>query len=100
LTAAEARDAEILRLREETSGIPGLRNQLGQTRRQLATALAENQVSNATESTNGLTGYLTREQLRFAGFGSPENTVQSMRWACVNGDYTNWLAGLAPQLQE
>jgi hypothetical protein len=100
LTTAEARDAEILRLRVETAGVPALRNQLAQARRQLATALAENQVSSAKETTNSMTGYLTSEQLRFAGFGSPENTVQSMRWACLNGDYTNWLATLAPQLQE
>jgi hypothetical protein len=100
LTVVDARDAEILRLRDEALEIPWLRNQLAEARRRVAVAAAENQMSNEPDSTNGLSGYMTKEQLKFAGFGSPTNTLQSMRWACVNGDYTNWLAALSPRLQE
>lgn len=98
-TAVHARDAEILRLRSETSEILDLRNQLAQARAQVALA-AKDQSANTAQEANDLTGYMTKEQLRFAGYGSPENALLSMEWARLNGDYTNWMAALAPQLQQ
>jgi hypothetical protein len=100
LATAEAGEAEILRLRNETSEILILRNQLAHLRRQPAAAATENKVSNEAKSTDDCAGYVTKEQLRFAGFDSPENALQSAWWARMGGDYTNWLASLGPQLQE
>jgi len=93
-----AKRAELIRLRQQTSEILSLRSQLARARKQLATAAAGNQTPK-TESANEFAGYVTTEQLRFVGFKTPGNALQSMRWAAVNGDYANWLASLAPQFQ-
>jgi hypothetical protein len=99
LAIDEARSAEIVRLRGESAETLRLRNQVAQLRRQQAAAATESPASKP-ETPNDLAGYITKEQLRFAGFGSPESALQSMRWASMNGDYTNWMATLAPRLQE
>ena len=93
------RTDELNGLRQQTLEVLRLRNQLAQAHRQLAAAEATNQTSR-TEKPDEFAGYVTREQLSFAGFATPENAFQSFNWAEANGDYTNWLAALAPGLQE
>jgi hypothetical protein len=66
---------------------------------QLAAARAANQALIA-QSTNAFEGYVTREQLEFAGYDTPENSFQSLNWAAMSGDYTNWLAALAPAARQ
>jgi len=94
---AASRD-ELIRLRKQSWEILSLRNQLTLARKQLAAKEAGNQ-SPKTDSSEEFAGYVTKEQLRYVGFGTPEDAFQSMRWATVNGDYTNWLAALAPECQ-
>jgi len=98
LSVDATRKDELTGLRQQTLEVLRLRNQLAQAHRQLA-AEARNQTSRA-ENPDEFAGYVTREQLSFAGFATPENAFQSFNWAEANGDYTNWLAALAPGLQE
>jgi hypothetical protein len=98
LSVDAARRSELIRLRQQSLEVLSLRNQLTLVRKQL-TAAAENQTSKADNS-NELPGYVGSEQLRYVGFGTPQDAFQSMRWAAMTGDYTNWLASLAPALQE
>ena len=98
LSVDATRKDELTGLRQQTLEVLRLRNQLAQAHRQLA-AEARNQTSRA-ENPDEFAGYVTREQLSFAGFATPENAFQSFSWAESNGDYTNWLAALAPGLQE
>jgi hypothetical protein len=99
LSVDATRKDELTGLRQQTLEVLRLRNQLAQAHRQLAAAEARNQTSRA-ENPDEFAGYVTREQLRFAGFATPENAFQSFSWAEANRDYTNWLAALAPGLQE
>lgn len=99
LSVDAARKDELVALRQQTSEVLRLRNQLAQARRQLAAAEGKNQTPRA-ENPDDLAGYVTKEQLRFAGFDTPENAFQTLNWAAANGDYTNWLATLSPACQE
>ena len=92
----EARDAELASLRNEATDIPALRIQLAQAQNQARAATFENNAASQTES---VTAYLRREQLKFAGFNSPEDAFQSLQWARINRDYTNWFAALGPEFQ-
>ncbi|HEX4265423.1 MAG TPA: hypothetical protein VH597_13890 [Verrucomicrobiae bacterium] len=99
LSANTTQNDEIARLQEQPPEVLRLRSQLTQAQQQLAAAAAGNPTSQ-TENTNDLAGYVTKEQLKFVGFDTPENAFQSLNWAEANGDYTNWLASLAPADQE
>jgi hypothetical protein len=95
LSVQAAQNDELIRLRQQTSEVLRLRNQLTQARQQLTAAGAANESPKA-ESPNEFSDYLAKEKLRFVGFDTPENAFQSLNWAAASGDYTNWLAALAP----
>lgn len=97
LSDEAAQSDELVRLRRQPPEVLKLRSQLTQAWQQLAAAT--NQSARA-ESTNESAGYLSRDQLKFAGFDTPENGFQSLIWAGASGDYTNWLAALTPASQE
>ena len=42
-------------------------------------------------------GYLTMDQLRFSGYGTPQAAFESMRWAAVTGNYRVYVDSLAPE---
>jgi len=48
---------------------------------------------------NGAGHYLDRKQLVFAGYATPEATLQSMFWAASNGDGDKLLACFSPEDQ-
>jgi hypothetical protein len=99
LSIDAARKDEPIRKRQQDLEILSLRNQLTLARKQLAAVATENQTSK-THAVNEWAGYVTKEQIRYVGFGTPQDAFQSMRWAAASGDYTNWLASLAPRQQE
>ncbi len=89
---------ELLRLRSEVTMLMGRQRELSGVR-------AENErlrgqvVTMTTNvlSTNALPpGYILRSQAQWAGFNTPENTMQSILWALQNHDFTNFLAALTP----
>jgi hypothetical protein len=97
LSGDAALNDELIRLQQQNLELLRLRSQLAEARQQLAAADAE---PSRTANTNELAGYLTKGQLRFVGFNTPENAFQSLNWAAANGGYTNWLACLSPGAQE
>jgi hypothetical protein len=99
LSVDAARKEELIGLRQQASEVLRLRNQLALSRQQLAAADAKNQNPRA-EGPDQLAAYVTKEQMRFAGLDTPENAFQSLNWAAVTGDYTNWLAALSPACQK
>jgi hypothetical protein len=99
LSVEAARKDELVGLREQTAEVLRLRNQLTQAHQQLAAAEANNQRPR-TERPEESAGYVTKDQLRFSGFDTPEGAFQSLNWAAANGDYTNWLAALSPAARQ
>ena len=97
LAVAEARNAENARLHRETAELLRLRNEVTQLKKRLA---ANSNNGETKEDIRDSAHYLKRDQISFVGFDSPENAVQSWRWALMKDDYTNFIAALAPQLQQ
>ncbi len=94
------KDGEIARLSSEHSEL--LKNPFENVmadQKKSAAVQTEDDASKK-EPHDDLRGYLTADQLKFAGFDSPENTFQSWNWARAQSNYTNWLASLTPDRQE
>ena len=69
-----------------------LRGQNGVLKRQLAAALT------AVRKSDG-SGFMTTNQLQFAGYDTPAHAFESVTWAVVNGDFENWLNSFADSEQ-
>jgi hypothetical protein len=86
---------ELLQLRSEVT-------RLAARKRQLASAPEQNKqlrlaLNAQSASTNTLPpGFVRRTQAKFAGYHSPQDTLQSFLWAMQNRDTTNMLHALAP----
>lgn len=50
-------------------------------------------------SGNGAGRHLTKNQMTFAGYATPEAAIQSIAWAAVNGDSQKALACFSPEMQ-
>jgi hypothetical protein len=101
-SAAPAPTPELLRLRSEVT-------RLTERRRELAGVRAENErlrAQLASRGTNGSggfqlpSGYIRRRDARMMGFGSPEDTLQTLLWAIQNHDLTNMLQAFTPERAE
>jgi hypothetical protein len=88
---------ELLRLRNEVT-------RLTERRRELAAARADNERLHAQLArwgTNGPAGfrlppgYVRKSEARFLGYGSPEDTIQSLLWSIQNRDITNLVQAFA-----
>ncbi len=89
---------ELLRLRGEVA-------RLARRRDELAPIGAENtrlQEQLAMRATNGPVsgGYIHKRQAKYAGYNSPESTLQTFLWAIQNKNYEAWRNTLAPRLIE
>jgi hypothetical protein len=91
------RNDELDQLQRQTLELLRLRSQLTQAREQ---PTATDAAPPTTENTNQFATYVAKEQLKFAGFDTPENAFQSLNWAAQTGDYTNWLAALSPEAKQ
>jgi hypothetical protein len=89
---------ELLRLRNEVT-------RLTERKRELAGVRADNaglRAQVASRGTNGPgtlqlpPGYVRKSAARFAGYNSPDNTIQSLLWSIQNRDVTNLLQAFAP----
>ncbi len=102
---AAAEKLELLKLRNEVRQLRENTKELEKLRAELATARAETsrlrtaQTSNAATPTNA-PGFVGKEGWRFAGYSSPETTVQSLLYSMASGDYDAFIAGVAPADRE
>jgi hypothetical protein len=110
-TAPESASAEIPRPRlVVTPELLRLRNEvtrLTERRLELAGVRAENDrlraevASRGTNANGGLRlppGYVRKSEARMVGYGTPEDTLQSLLWAVQNHDLTNLLQAFAPEV--
>jgi len=93
--------SEAARLREQTNQIGALED----ANQKLTASLMELKVSQTVISKKkGPEDALPqnihpKESWAFRGYGSPDDTVESMAWAVANGDRARFLAGMAPELR-
>lgn len=91
-TRAEV-DPELLQLRNQVT-------QLTARRRELAGVLAENERLRTQLAAHGTNAPNTRllllSEARFVGYGTPENTLQSLLWSVEQRDFTNFVQAFAP----
>jgi hypothetical protein len=80
--------AEVARLRQETKELAGLREQ----NHQLLAVRGTNASIHGLPIVLDQSGYWPKESWSFAGYTSPESTLQTMLWFAKNGDVTNLLA--------
>ena len=105
---------ELDRLRKNQPELLRLRGEVGRLRQQtneLATLLEENRrlrsampteqgsKANQTPPEASPEDIFPRESWRFAGFATPEATLQTVQWAAVNGDLETQAACCCPELQ-
>src|SRR5581483_5050858 len=95
--------AEVGRLRQETNNVAKLREE----NRQLRTAQAARQIvppnRQPTPTQPDEPQSVPKESWAFAGYASPEATVQSLLWALRQGDdqaFQAYLNGLTPELRD
>jgi len=94
-TADTVLQQEIAALREQTKDLAKLRNEVSQRREvrsDLAAARSENARLLEAKQTGALIsrepppGFVSRDNLTFAGYATPEATLQSLFWALRDGD--------------
>jgi hypothetical protein len=107
LTNITGSEQEAAALREETRVLPKLRNEIGQLRSRqadLVAARAENARLLELHRTGTVRvtppGFTTKEQLSFAGYATPEATVQTLLWAIREGDYELAMQSCVPEHRE
>jgi hypothetical protein len=89
----KATEEQIKALRKEARALPRLRNEVTQLRQQKAEQGIE--VGRGTAPAGDQTTrtplppgkYISKEQLAFAGYETPEASTQSATWALVSGNY-------------
>lgn len=94
---AEGTSPELLQLRNEVARLSARKQQLAGVpaqNRQLRQAVVAQ--SSGTNTGLAAPGFVRKSQARFAGFNSPQDTLQSYLWAIQNRDVTNMLQALSP----
>ena len=105
--ASEDDRSELLRLRNQAAQLKQVTNELQRLRTQVQQLQAANQQIRSTPSapaapspdTNAAvaTGPVPRESWAFAGYATPEATLQSAVFAMSQGDYQTFLASMSPE---
>lgn len=100
------REVELTQLHKQANEALQLRNRLTQVGREKnagpnSPIEADDSVSEIGTAAGQDAGeYLSREEVTFAGFDTPEEALQSLSWASAKADYDQWLASLTPREQE
>lgn len=96
---AELRDLrqEVERLRRNTNEVATLQTEI----RQLRSALSAvgDSASSQTPPEVPASDVFPRDSWTFAGYDTPENTIQSLMWAVSQGDPNTYAAGLTSDMQ-
>ena len=106
-TTTDEDRGELLRLRNQAAQLKQVTNELQRLRTQVQQLQAANQQARATpavpaptgDSNAALTatGTVPRESWAFAGYATPEATLQSALFAMSQGDYQTFLASMSPE---
>jgi hypothetical protein len=101
--AAQATEDQLERLRKDNAELLQLRNEVTQLRRERDAR--KQQASQATppaeragQSASEAGPYISKEQLAFVGYATPDAAVESMTWAMMKGTYEQSRAALGPEL--
>jgi hypothetical protein len=91
--------AELLRLRGEVGQLERRKRELGGVRTENATLRAQLAVkgTNAPGSIVLPADYIRKANAKFAGFATPEDTVQSMLWAIHHQDVSTFAQVFSPE---
>jgi hypothetical protein len=96
--------SELLRLRNQAVQLKQATNELQKLRAQVQQLQAASQQAAAAPapaapnpSAPGATGPVSRESWAFAGYATPEATLQSAIFAMSQGDYQTFLAAMTPE---
>jgi len=102
LASIRSRAQELDRLRAESGELARLRNEVSQLRKQTNTKpqLEPGVAQAARKIAPPKKGrFITREQLVFAGYETPEAALQSTTWAMISGDYDSFFETLDPEMR-
>jgi len=100
--AAVAEKLELLRLRNEVRQLRKSAMELEKLRSQQAALKLEDarlKTAGQAPSTNA-PGLIARQDWRFAGYTSPEATLQTLSYSMAAGDFDGFVAGIAPAERE
>jgi hypothetical protein len=98
--------SELLRLRNQAAQLKQVTNELQRLRTQVQQRQAASQARFAqvpaapaadSNAPAGATGPVPRESWAFAGYATPEATLQSAVFAMSQGDYQTFLASMSPE---
>jgi hypothetical protein len=101
-----ALQSEIITLREQTRDLPKLRNEVSQLRArraELAAAHTENVRLLEVKTTGAALprevplGFTSKEQLKNAGYATPESAVETFFWAMREGNLALVMQALSPE---
>ena len=98
-STAPAVSPDLLRLRSELTRLQAQKRELAAVPAENA-RLKERLAARSTGAVAAPAGLLTRENARFVGYNSPEDTVQSSFWALQNHDFTNLMQAFTPEMAE
>lgn len=90
---------EVLRLRSEITSLSARKRELGNVA-EVGENLRAQLVGAQTNAPPGMRlppGYVRKAQARFAGYSTPENTIQSFLWALQQHDVARFLEALVPE---
>lgn len=87
---------QVEALEQRTNEIAGLQNEIARLQGLLSTAA--NSVDDSTVPDVPPTDIYPRDSWTFAGYDTPENTIQSIMWAVSEGDADTYAAGVTPEL--
>lgn len=102
---SDAEKEELLRLRNQAAQLKAATNETEQLRSQVRQVAADNELLRAAQarvaanlsSPAALVDTFPKENWTFAGYATPEASLQSVAWAMSQGDSQTFLAGLTPE---
>jgi hypothetical protein len=102
---AEAQLAELAKLRNEVELLRHRTNDLQTMKaelRRLRAALSNARTTMASNAPPDVPAgdIFPRDSWKFAGYDTPESTIESVTWAISQGDEDSYMASLAPELQD
>jgi hypothetical protein len=98
---AEAQLAELQKLREEVQQLRHRTNDLDTLRGEVRRLRAElSSVGSNAPPDVAAEDIYPRDSWAFAGYDTPEDTLESVTWAIGEGDESTYLAGLSPELRD
>jgi RNA polymerase sigma factor (sigma-70 family) len=103
--AVQTAREELERLQKDNAELLRLRNEVGQLRREREAAKQRASQPAALPAGTGQSAanpgrYISKDQLAFAGYATPEAALESMTWAMMKGTYEQAVASLGPELQQ